>query len=166
MVLAYSNQIYLFISNNVPVPSNCGIGFHEDGERKIVVAVRLGVKIPLHYQWYYKGNPVGERCKLDLGHGDMYFMSEKAVGNDWKRRIIPTIRHAAGAESYLKIASKKDSSVNANALVAGKVENPITGRKIMIGKVVYNTLIGKGYAMENGKLVFRGNGVDDRKSEE
>jgi hypothetical protein len=144
-------------------PSKCGIGFHGDVERKIAVGLRLGVKIPLHYQWYYKGNPVGERCKLDLEHGDMYFMSEKAVGNDWKRRIIPTLRHAAGADSYLKIAAKKDSSVDANTSVAGKVKNPITGRQIMIGKGVYNTLIEQGYVMENGELVFRG---DAGKSEE
>lgn len=150
-------------------PSKCGIGFHGDAERKIVVAVRLGVSIPLHYQWFFKGNPVGERCKLDLQHGDMYFMSDKAVGNDWKRRIIPTLRHAAGAESYLKIAVKKDSSkrsspASADKLASGKVKNPITGRFIMIGKGVYNNLIKAGYMMENGELILKG-AVNNGKSE-
>ena len=137
-------------------PKKCGIGFHGDAERRIVVAVRLGVSIPLHYQWFYKGKSVGERCKLDLHHGDMYFMSDKAVGNDWKRRVIPTLRHAAGAESYLKIAVKKSPSQGAaSSSVEGKVKNPVTGRFIMIGKGVYDKLIKSGYVMENGELVLR-----------
>jgi 2-hydroxy-3-keto-5-methylthiopentenyl-1-phosphate phosphatase len=37
----------------------------------------------------------------DLNDGDIYFMSQKAVGTDWKRKIIPTLRHAAGAKKYL-----------------------------------------------------------------
>jgi len=137
-------------------PKKCGIGFHGDAERRIVVAVRLGVANPLHYQWFYKGKPVGERCKLYLKHGDMYFMSDKAVGNDWKRRVIPTLRHAAGAEIYLKIAVKKSPSQGAaSSSEEGKVKNPATGRFIMIGRGVYNNLIKSGYVMENGELVLR-----------
>lgn len=30
----------------------CGIGFHGDGERRKVVAVRLGASLPMHYQWF------------------------------------------------------------------------------------------------------------------
>ena len=82
--------------------TKCGIGFHGDGERKIVIAVRLGLSIPLHYQWYYQSKPIGERVRLTLNHGDLYIMSEKATGYDWKRRVIPTLRHAAGAAKYLK----------------------------------------------------------------
>lgn len=37
----------------------------------------------------------------------MYIMSEKAVGYDWKKRKIPTLRHAAGADKYLIIKEKK-----------------------------------------------------------
>jgi hypothetical protein len=33
-------------------------------------------------------------------------MSEKAVGTDWKRRVIPTLRHAAGCHKYLTIADR------------------------------------------------------------
>jgi hypothetical protein len=32
----------------------------------------------------------------------MYVMSEKAVGFDWKKRIVPTLRHAAGCDKYIK----------------------------------------------------------------
>lgn len=87
--------------------SKNGIGFHGDSERKKVIAIRLGATIPLHYQWFLNGKPIGKRIKLSLNHGDMYIMSEKAVGYDWKKRKIPTLRHAAGANSYLVIKEKK-----------------------------------------------------------
>lgn len=87
--------------------SKCGIGFHGDGERKRVVAIRLGQTMPLHYQWYFRGEPVGERIEFQLNHGDLYVMSEKATGFDWKRRVIPTLRHAAGCDKYLTIKPKR-----------------------------------------------------------
>jgi hypothetical protein len=83
--------------------TKCGIGFHGDSERKIVIAVRLGKSMPLHYQWFYRNKPVGDRIKLILNHGDIYVMSQKATGNDFKRSIIPTLRHAAGCKKFLTI---------------------------------------------------------------
>lgn len=80
----------------------CGIGFHGDSERKKVVAFRVGETMPLHYQWYYKSKRIGDRFIVNLNHGDIYVMSEKAVGSDWKLRNIPTLRHAAGCEKYTK----------------------------------------------------------------
>ena len=40
----------------------------------------------------------------------MYFMSEKAVGNDWKRRNVYTLRHGAGSKgcTYLELKRGKD----------------------------------------------------------
>ena len=48
----------------------------------------------------------GERMIFQINGGDMYIMSEKAVGNDWKRRSIPTLRHAAGGMKYLTIKKR------------------------------------------------------------
>lgn len=72
------------------------IGFHGDAERRIVLACRLGESFPLSYQWYHRSKPVGDRFDVTLGHGDLYVMSEKAVGNDWKKSSKYTLRHAAG----------------------------------------------------------------------
>ena len=83
--------------------SKCGIGFHGDGERRKVAAVRLGASLPLHYQWFVERAVVGKRVKLVLEHGDIYVMSEKATGFDWKKRKEYTLRHAAGCEKFLKI---------------------------------------------------------------
>jgi hypothetical protein len=74
----------------------CGIGWHGDKERKIVIAVRLGEPMGLYYHWYYGCKQVGSRVDVDLNHGDMYIMSEKAVGTDSGRSVILTLRHGAG----------------------------------------------------------------------
>lgn len=85
----------------------CGISAHGDGERKIVIGIRLGESFPLVYQWYLRSQPVGLRIDLTLHHGDIYIMSEKASGSDWLRKVIPTLRHAAGCEKYLKMTGPK-----------------------------------------------------------
>lgn len=85
--------------------SKCGIGFHGDSERRKVIGVRLGNtpdSLPLHYQWYLRGEPVFERIILNLNAGDIYIMSEKAVGTDWKKRVVYTVRHATGCDKYVK----------------------------------------------------------------
>ena len=79
----------------------CGIGFHGDSERKRVIACSLGASRPIHWQWYHQSKPIGRRLKFEIGSGDIYIMSEKASGFDWKRRSQKTLRHAAG-EKYVK----------------------------------------------------------------
>ena len=81
--------------------NKCGIGFHGDTERKKVIACSLGRSRPIHWQWYYKSEQIGDRIKFNLDYGDMYIMSEKTSGYDWKKRNIKTLRHAAG-EKYIK----------------------------------------------------------------
>ena len=51
---------------------------------------------------YYQSKPVGVRMDFMINDGDLYVMSEKAVGHDWKKRNTYTLRHAAGAESFAK----------------------------------------------------------------
>lgn len=60
----------------------------------------------LQYNWFIDSKAIGERIVLLLNEGDIYFMSEKASGNDWKKRKIVTLRHAAGAKKYTTIAEK------------------------------------------------------------
>lgn len=80
----------------------CYIGGHGDAERKIVIALRLGASLPLYYMWYCNSKPISERIRIDLDDGDIYVMSEKATGNDWKKRKIPTLRHATGNDKYFE----------------------------------------------------------------
>lgn len=82
--------------------TKCGISPHGDAERKICIGVRLGtVSLPLHYKWYLNSESYGPQYTIQLHPGDIYFMSEKAVGKDWKKKNIPTLRHATGASKYV-----------------------------------------------------------------
>lgn len=82
----------------------CGIGYHGDSERLKVIAVRLGKPIPLCFLWFYKNKYVdGITYISDLKNGDIYIMSEKATGNDWKKKNIYTLRHSAGCGKYISL---------------------------------------------------------------
>lgn len=81
----------------------CGIGYHGDTERKIVVGCRLGENMPLHFNWFHKNEAIGRNIRIDLDHGDVYFMSLRAVGYDWKKRNSYTLRHAAGCGKFTRI---------------------------------------------------------------
>ena len=97
---------------NLKVESNyyydttkCGIGFHGDAERRIVCGVRIGhASTPMNWQWFHQGKPIGDRIIVPLDPGDMYVMSEKAVGTDWKKKTIPTLRHATGCDKFTTIS--------------------------------------------------------------
>lgn len=78
------------------------IGFHGDTERRKVIGVRFGQSMPLFFRWFKDGHPIGPMYAFNLSHGDAYIMSDKAVGYDWKRRSIYTLRHAAGVENVLR----------------------------------------------------------------
>lgn len=71
------------------------IGYHGDTERTKVIGVRLGAKFALYYQWYENNEAKTEPYCYELEHGDIYIMSDKAVGHDWKKSHFPTLRHSA-----------------------------------------------------------------------
>ena len=80
-----------------------GIGAHGDTERVVVSCLRVGEGMPMKFGWFHKSNVVGKTLTLDVPGGSLYFMSEKAVGADWKLISKYTLRHAAGALKYLKM---------------------------------------------------------------
>jgi hypothetical protein len=86
--------------------NKCGIGFHGDTERHIVIGIRFGKPFPMHFNWYHQFKQIGKRIILpQLNQGDVYIMSEKAVGSDWMAKGAKhslTIRHAAGCAKYTK----------------------------------------------------------------
>ena len=128
--------------------SKCGIGFHGDAERRIVVGVRFGATMPLHFQWFIDSKPIHERTIINLNHGDIYMMSNKAVGNDWRKRKIPTLRHAAGCEKYTTIKEKSSKSTTEEYVI-----NPITKRRIKIGGSLYNKLVKDGITPVGNEVV-------------
>ena len=83
--------------------TKCGIGFHGDTERLKVIGVRVGASLPLHYHWFHQSQPVGKRAEFIFHHGDIYIMSEKTTGQDWKKRSLLTLRHAGGCKKFLEL---------------------------------------------------------------
>lgn len=82
-----------------------GIGFHGDTERVVVICLSIGgVHYPMRWQWFKDGMPVGKPIEIFLNSGDVYVMSEKAVGADWKKSSLYTLRHAAGADKYRSLS--------------------------------------------------------------
>jgi hypothetical protein len=100
-----------------------GIGYHYDLERKKVIAVRMGCSLPLYFQWFkhFKSverknikEAIGEPIIIQLNDGDIYVMSEKAVGSSLTKNIKYTIKHATGCSKYTtykppKAVKKKDN---------------------------------------------------------
>jgi alkylated DNA repair dioxygenase AlkB len=94
-------------ANQYSDSKKCGIGYHGDTERRKVIAIRLGNSMPMHWQWFHRSKPIGNTFRFVLNHGDLYLMSEKAVGHDWRYSSQVTMRHAAGAEKYLSLEKYK-----------------------------------------------------------
>ena len=81
------------------------IGFHGDTERVVVICISIGCdNYPMRWQWFKDGMPVGKSIDIILNCGDVYIMSEKAVGADWKKKSKYTLRHSAGADKYRSLS--------------------------------------------------------------
>ena len=113
--------------------SQCGIGFHGDGERRKVFAVRMGETMPLYFKWYQNSEPVGEAFELILNDGDMYIMSEKAVGFDWLKKKIPTLRHSTGCSKFtgIKLGAELEAEQQKLALVEQKKQEKEAEKKAL-----------------------------------
>lgn len=94
-------------TNHYPDSFKCGIGWHGDAERKHVLGARVGpgaVNMPLRFQAFYRHEPVGCEVRVEIKSGDVFVLSEKATGYDWRSSSFLTWRHAAGADTcqYVK----------------------------------------------------------------
>ena len=58
--------------------------------------------MPLYFNWFHNSKPIGNRMDIEIEHGDIYIMSEKAVGSDGKKMPIPVLRHSVGCDKKLK----------------------------------------------------------------
>ena len=102
----------LFAESNIYYEQNSYIGYHGDKERRIVICARLGRSMKLAYTFFQNCNAISQPIILELHHGDIYFMSSKAVGFDWRQTkdSLVTLRHAAAFETkklYPVIKQKK-----------------------------------------------------------
>ena len=103
-----------------------------------VNCLKVGRAIPLGFVWYYKTKPVGKEepiascgsasfepvtkkkkhwtktavsAVVNLGHGDFYMMSGKAIGKDWKSHDY-ALRHFAGHRKYTGLSKAYYDSIH------------------------------------------------------
>ena len=100
------DDVQLQAEGNYYYDETCGIGAHGDAERKKAMGLRLGMQAPLGYSWRIRHKGVGKVMRFNFEHGDMYIMSAKAVGTDWKKSASLQLVHAAGAKKYMKQLDK------------------------------------------------------------
>jgi hypothetical protein len=84
-----------------------GIGPHGDTERVLVACLRVGFEMPMKFGMFWNCLMRGESFETIINGGDLYFMSEEAVGSKWKSKSKWVWRHAAGAKKYLKMKGEK-----------------------------------------------------------
>lgn len=99
---AFNEKYLLAEGNHYYDVDNCGIGYHGDTERRYVIGMRFGSDMPLHYQWQLRGENIGKHFEINLDDGDIYVMSDKTTGYDWRKKNIFTLKHAAGSDKYTK----------------------------------------------------------------
>ena len=94
-----------------PMKKNSNMGWHGDDKRKIVVGVCLGASATLSFIWRLPGsqkNCTDTRVTVPLTHGDVYVMSEKTIGSDWKSSSLLRCLHAVDLSGRsLNILTKK-----------------------------------------------------------
>lgn len=80
-----------------------GIGAHGDTERVCVACLRVGASMPIKFGYFWNCLVRGETTEIILNGGDLYIMSEEAVGAEWLSKNKWVLRHCAGANKYLKM---------------------------------------------------------------
>ena len=90
--------------------SKNGIGPHGDTERVCVSCLRVGGSMPMKFGMFWNCKLRGKPFETVINGGDLYFMSEEAVGAEWKSRSKWIWRHCAGAPKYLKMKGEGEAS--------------------------------------------------------
>ena len=90
--------------------SKNGIGPHGDSERVCVSCLRVGESMPMKFGMFWNCKLRGKPFETLINGGDLYFMSEEAVGAEWKSRSKWVWRHCAGADKYLKMKGEGEES--------------------------------------------------------
>ena len=87
-----------------------GIGPHGDTERVCVACLRVGESMPMKFGMFWNCKVRGKPFETVINGGDLYFMSEEAVGAEWKSRSKWIWRHCAGAPKYLKMKGEGEET--------------------------------------------------------
>jgi hypothetical protein len=133
---------------NLYYKAGCGISRNGDGESGVVIGSNFGKSRYIEWSLYNRSKVHGVPFKLQLDHGDLYFMGEKAIGGDWRSPSKWTYRHRAGDDVFFakndkQIAAKvrlKEKNQKAKSEAASKApaacveEEAVLTKKVKKGK--------------------------------
>ncbi len=81
-----------------------GIGWHGDKERTRVFALSVGgYNYPMQWALFHRSCPRAPPEKVYLNSGDLYIMTELAVGQQWNKPSLWTWRHSAGHDKFTSL---------------------------------------------------------------
>jgi hypothetical protein len=66
---------------------------YQGGKVNNMICIHLGDPIQLSYKWFFSNKAVSESTGFTLNHGDLYIMSEKATGHDYKLKKNPILKY-------------------------------------------------------------------------
>ena len=90
-----------------------------DTERYVVIGVRIGRhQMPIRFQWFHKSVPVSEETTIHLGDGDIYVMSDNAVGGNWLCPSKVTLRHGVGRKAITRAVGEAKKGAKKRKLEA------------------------------------------------
>lgn len=67
-----------------------------------MIGCNVGKTRYLSFRSFHKSRYYRDEVRIKLNHGDIYFMSEHAVGVNWKKNSLITYRHRAGSLRFLE----------------------------------------------------------------
>ncbi len=132
-----------------------GIGLHGDTERVVVICLSIGGwNYPVRWQWFKDGMPIGKPIDVHLNSGDVYIMSEKSVGADWKKSSLYTLRHAAGADKYRSLTKwdKRRPAYEARMKRKAEIKAERAAKKLERGKKAAEKSLKKAIAKGDVKV--------------
>lgn len=83
------------------IPNAGKSSFHNPKNKLISATLHLGATMPLVFTWYYHEVHLSQNMTIELHHGDIYFLSDKATGHDGHRKAIGTLRRAIGSQKFI-----------------------------------------------------------------
>lgn len=88
-------------------PEYTGIGWHGNEGMCKQIGLCLGINTTMKFRWWYDWHSFGKTVEIPLQNGDLYIVSKKAVGSDWRKRKIATLRNSIGSEKFTKVKMPK-----------------------------------------------------------
>ena len=99
------NEMYSYRSVNFEVEGDhyydmerCGRDSFGDWDKRMLVGLQVGATMKMAFTWWYQESKFSTPVEIELHHGDIFVLSDKAVGHDIHRKAIATLKRTCGSQ--------------------------------------------------------------------